>query len=91
MIIIKNTFNNGFFDCYEIYSDNGKKILETTNGEKWNTDYEHPIVIAAKRRADYVEIEEPVVIGMLELAKPTNDYYETNEPVDFRTYEKQSL
>ena len=60
MIIIKNTFNNGLFDCHEIYSDSGKKILETTNGEKWDTDSEHPIVIAVSRFGDYVETDEPI-------------------------------
>lgn len=63
MIIVKNTFSNGLFDCQEIYSASGKKILETTNGEKWDTDKEHPIAIAVSRRADYVETDEPVDDG----------------------------
>lgn len=41
----------------EIYSKNGKKILETTNGEKWN---EQPIAIAVNRLNDYVETSEPI-------------------------------
>ena len=44
----------------EIYSKNGKKILETTNGEKWNTDSEHPIAIAVSRLNDYAETDEPI-------------------------------
>lgn len=41
----------------EIYSKNGKKILETTNGEKWN---DQPIAIAVSRFNDYVETDEPM-------------------------------
>ena len=44
----------------EIYSRNGKKILETTNGEKWSTDSEHPIAIAVSRFNDYEETNEPI-------------------------------
>ena len=40
-----------------IYSKNGKKILETTNGEKHN---EQPIAIAVSRINDYVETDEPI-------------------------------
>ena len=60
MIQVKQTFNNGLFECEEIYSDSGMKILETTNGYLWNTDSEHPIVIAVSRFNDYVETDEPI-------------------------------
>lgn len=50
-------FHNGFEYCAEIYSKNGYKILETTNGEKWN---DQPIAIAISRFNDYVETDEPI-------------------------------
>lgn len=53
-------FHNGFDYCARIYSKNGKKILETTNGEKWNTDSEHPIAIAVSRFNDYEETDETI-------------------------------
>ena len=53
MIQIKREFNNGVFDCLEIY-DNEFKILETTNNQFWNTDENHPIVIKKDRLNDYV-------------------------------------
>lgn len=53
MIQIKREFNNGLFDCQEIY-DNEYKILETTNNQLWNTDEQHPIVIKKARRNDYI-------------------------------------
>jgi len=53
MIQIKREFNNGVFDCLEIY-DNEFKILETTNNQFWNTDENHPIIIKKDRLNDYV-------------------------------------
>lgn len=53
MIQIKREFNNGVFDCLEIY-DNEFKILETTNNQFWNTDENHPITIKKDRLNDYV-------------------------------------
>lgn len=46
-------------NCYYavIYSKNGKKILDTANGKKWN---EQPIGIAVHRANDYVETDEPI-------------------------------
>jgi hypothetical protein len=60
MIKIKNTFNNGLFECEEIYSDIGMKILEKTNGQFWNTNEDNPITIAQKRHNDYEESIEPI-------------------------------
>lgn len=54
MIIIKSEFDNGMFDCQEIYSDIFK-ILETTNNVLWNATEEKPISIAKSRRNDYIE------------------------------------
>lgn len=54
MINIKNEFNNGLFDCLEIYSDT-YKILETTNNHLWNATYDNPITIAKHRLDEYVE------------------------------------
>lgn len=53
MIQIKREFNNGVFDCLEIY-DNEFKILETTNNQFWNTDENHPIIIKKDRLNDYI-------------------------------------
>lgn len=60
MIKVKNTFNNGLFECEEIYSDSGMKIKEITNGQLWNTDIDNPITIAQKRHGDYAETGEPI-------------------------------
>lgn len=53
MYLIKRQFNNGLFDCLEIYH-NEYKILETTNGILWNATEENPICIAKSRANDYV-------------------------------------
>lgn len=53
MIQIKREFNNGVFDCLEIY-DNDFKILETTNNQLWNTNEENPITIKKDRYNDYI-------------------------------------
>lgn len=53
MIQIKREFNNGVFDCLEIY-DNDFKILETTNNQLWNTNEENPITIKKDRYDDYI-------------------------------------
>lgn len=60
MIKVKNTFHNGLFECEEIYSDSGMKILEKSNGQLWDTDKDNPITIAQKRHGDYVEISVPI-------------------------------
>ena len=60
MIQVKQTFSNGLFECEEIYSDIGMKILEKSNGQLWNTDKDNPITIAQKRHGDYVETNEPI-------------------------------
>ena len=54
MYLIKREFNNGVFDCLEIYH-NEYKILETPNGTLWNATEEHPICIAKSRAADYID------------------------------------
>lgn len=60
MIKIKHIYANSL----EIYSDNDKKILETSNGQLWNTDIEHPIAVSKERyndlKKDYIEIDEPI-------------------------------
>lgn len=57
MYIIKREFNNGIFDCLEIYHDT-HKILETTNDILWNATEENPICIAKSRANDYVISDE---------------------------------
>ena len=59
MIQIKREFNNGLFDCQEIY-DNEHKILETTNNQLWNTNIDHPIIVAKTRLDDYEESTTPI-------------------------------
>ena len=53
MCLIKREFNNGVFDCLEIYHDTNK-ILETTNGVLWNATEKEPICIAKSRANDYI-------------------------------------
>lgn len=53
MIKIKREFNNKLIKLLEIY-DNEFKILERSNSSLWNTDENHPIVIAKSRLNDYV-------------------------------------
>lgn len=45
---------------FEVYSDEGKVILEKPNNILWNTDKEHPIAISKLRVNDYNEIDELV-------------------------------
>lgn len=53
MYKIKREFNNGLFDCLEIYHDTNN-ILEKTNKVLWNATEENPICIAKSRANDYV-------------------------------------
>lgn len=53
MILIKKEFKKGDIDLLEIY-DNEFKILERSKSLLWNTDENHPIVIAKSRLNDYV-------------------------------------
>ena len=53
MYKIKRKFNNGLFDCLEIYHDS-YKILETTNNTLWNATEESPICIAKSRENKYI-------------------------------------
>lgn len=48
----------------DIYSDSGKKILEVTNGEMWNTTKESPIAVNKERfyNGDYIESKEDIDI-----------------------------
>lgn len=57
MYKIKREFNNGLFDCLEIYHDT-YKILETTNNTLWNATEENPICIAKSRMNDYILSDE---------------------------------
>lgn len=53
MYNIKREFNNGLFDCLEIYHDTNK-ILEKTNNVLWNATEVNPICIAKSRANDYI-------------------------------------
>lgn len=53
MYKIKREFNNGLFDCLEIYHDSNK-ILEITNNTLWNATEESPICIAKSRENKYI-------------------------------------
>lgn len=57
MYLIKREFNNGVFNCLEIYHDTNK-ILETTNNILWNATEKEPICIAKSRMNDYVISDE---------------------------------
>lgn len=56
----KKTYYGVIMEVEHIYSDSGKIILETTNGEKHSTDEKHTIAIAVSRFNDYVETGEPI-------------------------------
>lgn len=49
---IKKEFNNGMFDCMEIYHSM-YKLREKTNRTLWNATNENPIRIAKVRLTDY--------------------------------------
>lgn len=63
MIKIKREFNNGLFDCMEIYSDNYKireeLMLVDDDGNQhhniilWNATEDSPICIAKSRLSEY--------------------------------------
>lgn len=57
MYKIKREFNNGIFECLEIYHDT-TKILEKTNNVLWNATEDNPICIAKSRANDYVISDE---------------------------------
>ena len=65
MYLIKREFNNGVFDCLEIYHDTNK-ILETTNGILWNATEKEPICIAKSRAGDYVVSDELIDVEEIE-------------------------
>lgn len=56
---IKSEYNRGDTECVELYNDT-YKILEKTNGQLWNTNIDHPIIVAKSRLADYEESTIPV-------------------------------
>ena len=58
MYKIKREFNNGLFDCLEIYHDSNK-ILEITNNTLWNATEESPICIAKSRENKYILSMKP--------------------------------
>nr|DAE41323.1 MAG TPA: hypothetical protein [Caudoviricetes sp.] len=54
---IKQEFNNGMFDCLEIWHPT-HKIKEISNNMLWNATKENPIYIAKSRLSDYVVSDE---------------------------------
>ena len=56
---IKSEYNRGDRICVELYNDT-YKILEKTNGKLWNTNIDHPIIVAKTRLGDYEESTTPV-------------------------------
>ena len=61
---IKNEYSRGNIMCVELYNDT-YKILERTNGKLWNTNIDHPIIVAKTRLADYEESTTPIDIEEL--------------------------
>ena len=57
MIRITERFNNGYTDCYKIYSDKGMKIKNKKNGNLYNTNKDIPLVIVAEKLTDFVETD----------------------------------
>ena len=56
---IKSEYSRGDRICVELYNDT-YKILEKTNGQLWNTNIDHPIIVAKIRLADYEESTTPI-------------------------------
>lgn len=56
---IKNEYNRGDIVCVELYND-AYKIFEKTNGKLWNTNIDHPIIVAKTRLGDYEESTTPI-------------------------------
>ena len=71
---IKSEYNRGDTKCVELYNDTSK-ILEKTNGQLWNTNIDHPIIVAKTRLDDYEE--STTLIDLEELKKL--DELEKNE------------
>jgi hypothetical protein len=63
--LIKKEFNNGLFDCLEIYHPTNK-ILEITNNTLWNATEDNAICIAKSRANDYIVSNELLEIEILE-------------------------
>lgn len=62
MIRIIERFNNGYTDCYKIYSDKGMKIKNKKNGNLYNTSKNIPLVIVAEKLTDFVETDVKIDI-----------------------------
>lgn len=60
MIKVKATYSNRLFECKDIYSDKGLKILDKKNGAVYNWSEERPVAIASSRLNDYEETDEPI-------------------------------
>lgn len=71
---IKSEYSRGDRICVELYNDT-YKILEKTNGQLWNTNIDHPIIVAKTRLDDYEE--STTLIDLEELKKL--DELEKNE------------
>ena len=79
MIQSKRTYNNGFFEVQEIYSDKGMKILDKRNGYAYDNYEDNPITIVKSRYDDYFETTEPVKEREEENTEGTNDKEDTSE------------
>ena len=60
MIQSKRTYNNGFFEVQEIYSDKGMKILDQSTGALYDNSIDEPITVPTSRINDCLETTEPV-------------------------------
>lgn len=54
---IKREFNNGIFDCLEIWHPT-HKIKEISNDMLWNATADNPICVAKSRLSDYIVSDE---------------------------------
>ena len=63
MIVVEDKTN-----YYNIYSNAGKKILETTNNVLWNATEESPIAVNIQRynNGEYIESNEDIDIEVEE-------------------------
>lgn len=75
---IKSEYLRGDIVCVELYNDT-YKILEKTNGKLWNTNIDHPIIVAKTRLGDYEESTTPIDLEELKKLDEMAKFNETKE------------
>lgn len=60
MIVIKEQFNNGYVDCFKIFSNKGFKLKNKVKDHLFNATKDFPLSIAQKDYFNYVESDVEV-------------------------------